>query len=129
MSLVLDASAVLAMLIGEPGHEEVRDGMRRGAFLSSVNLAEVYSKLCDRGTDRALVDSTVEELCELVEIVSFDQALSLASGRLRSGTRKLGLSLGDRACLALAAQLGLPVLTTDNAWAGLTDGPEVRVIR
>ncbi len=123
---VLDASAILALFRRERGAEVVA-GYRGDAVASSVNVAEVVSRLSDEGLNPTQWHYAVTML-EL-EVVAFDESQAIASGRLRNSTRHRGLSLGDRACLQLAAQRGLPAVTADRAWAGLDVGVEVRVIR
>ncbi len=123
---VLDASAMLALFRGERGADVVA-GYRGDAVASSVNVAEVVSRLSDEGLNAAEWHYALAML-EL-EVVAFDENQAIASGRLRNPTRHRGLSLGDRACLQLAAVRGLPAVTADRAWAGLEVGVEVRVIR
>ncbi len=123
---VLDSSAILAVLLNEPGEDVVAE-YRGDALVSSINLAEVAAKFADLGAIPAewLYPFSLMRL----EVVAFDEDQALASGQLRQPTRHHGLSLGDRACLQLAAQRGLPAVTADRAWAGLDVGAEVRVIR
>ena len=125
-SWVLDASAVLASLHGEPGGE-VAEAAFPDSLISAVNLCEVVTVLINRGVaeDDALALARGLD-CAVAE---FDEGLGLSAGALRAATRRLGLSLGDRACLALARREGLPVLTADRAWAGLDIGVEIRLIR
>lgn len=123
---VLDASAVLAVVLIEPGGDMVRPLMA-DSLLSAVNLAEVATRLLDLGFPSAKIDSRLERL--RFTVVSFDEGLALSAGLLRAQTRHLGLSVGDRACLALAQREGLPVLTGDRAWARLDVGVEVVLIR
>lgn len=115
---VLDASALLAYLNGEPGAERVRQCIEQGqATMSSVNLAEVICKCADQSMSRA----NQAALCAAlpVEIAPFDTALALSSAALRSSTRAHGLSLGDRCCLALAQSQNATALTADHAWSSL----------
>ena len=113
---VLDASALLAVLYREPGSAVVERYFAQ-AMVSSVNLSEVAAKLSDHGVDSQEV---LEILTGLgLEVREFDTELALAAGALRESTRPLGLSLGDRACLALGIAEGAPILTTDRAWAGV----------
>lgn len=123
---VLDASAVLAGLRNETGGERVLPVMET-SLLSAVNLAEVATRLLDLGVSAADIDGLPERL--RCEVVPFDEGLALSAGLLRVQTRHLGLSVGDRACLALAQREGLPVLTADRAWAKLDVGVEVVLIR
>ena len=111
---VLDASALLAVLYREPGSVVVERYFAQ-ALVSSVNLSEVAAKLSDRGVDS---QEALEILSGLgLEVREFDTELALMAGALREVTRPLGLSLGDRACLALGIAEGAPILTTDRAWA------------
>lgn len=97
------------------------------SVLGAVNLAEVATRLLDLGVSAADIDGLPERL--RCEVVPFDEDLALSAGLLRVQTRHLGLSVGDRACLALAQREGLPVLTGDRAWAKLDVGVEVVLIR
>ena len=123
---VLDASAVLAVILTEPGGDSVRPRIA-DSLLSAVNLVEVIARLLDLGFPPADIDDRLERLRFMV--VPFDEDLALRAGLLRVQTRHLGLSVGDRACLALALREGLPVLTADRAWAKLDVGVEVVLIR
>ncbi len=132
MTAVLDASALLALLKGEPGAERVAEALERGAYLSAVNLAEVLSKLADWGEDPAEAQARMERVGLLgaaVEVLPFTGEDALEVARLRALTRAYGLSFGDRACLALARRLGLPALTAERAWAELDLGIPVEVLR
>ena len=124
--LVIDSSAVLAWLNLETGAETV-GSVLSVSLVSSVNLAEIMTKLVGSGHTDA--DATELVLRSDYDVIGFDQALALRAGALRRQTRHLGLSLGDRACLALAEREGLPVLTADRAWASLDIGVEIRLIR
>lgn len=123
---VADASAILAMLGREPGHERVAAALS-SAVMSAVNLAEVVSSLINKGIPAADARGTAESL--EIETVPLDDRLALDTGALREATRAHGLSLGDRACLALARHLGVPALTADRAWTELGLDVEVRLIR
>ena len=124
--VVLDASAILARVLDEPGREIVV-AVIDGASVSAVNLAEVAQRLIDLGGDDLGVTATIRALS--CEVVGFDEELALQAGLLRRATKAKGLSLGDRACLALGKRLGLPVYTADRAWAELDLGDEVVLIR
>jgi PIN domain nuclease of toxin-antitoxin system len=124
--VVLDASALLALLNGEPGAQEVEQAIP-GAAINAVNLSEVVAKLADSGMPKKAVLQALEGI-EL-EIHPLDVALAYETGFLRPQTRSLGLSFGDRACVATGKHLGVPVLTTDRNWKTLDVGVEVRVIR
>lgn len=126
MSVVLDASAVLALVLNEPGADMVRSALP-GAVISTVNLTEVYSRCADRGLDIDIVRALF--LSSGVEVHPYTEAHALAAGRLRASTRPYGLSLGDRACLAVAETLRLPVLTADRAWQQLNLGIDIGLVR
>jgi PIN domain nuclease of toxin-antitoxin system len=123
---ILDASAIMAVVFQEPGEAVVR-GIGRETAASAVNISEVYARAVERGSTEALVGLAISTLA--INVCQFDALDALEAARLRPRTRHLGLSLGDRACLALAQRLGLPVLTADRRWAKLDIGVEVRLIR
>lgn len=123
---VADASAILAMLDREPGHQRVEAALS-ATVMSTVNLAEIVTSLINKGIPAADARRTTESL--EIETVPLDRELALAAGVLREGTRSHGLSLGDRACLALGRHLALPVLTADRTWADLDVGIEIQLIR
>jgi PIN domain nuclease of toxin-antitoxin system len=114
---VIDASALLALVFGER-ISAARDDFENG-IVSTVNLTEVLTKMADLGAaaDDAMGD--IEALGLDLAIVDFDRSAAVAAAALRPRTRSLGLSLGDRACLAVAQTKGLPVLTADRTWTKL----------
>ena len=122
--VVLDASAVLALLQGEPGSDEVWQHLP-GASLSAVNAAEVVAKLVDGGSAADEVGELLDQLG--AEILPFDAVDVVPSARMRHGSR--ALSLGDRACLALALRLAVPAVTADRAWSELETEVEIQLIR
>ena len=124
--VVLDASALLALLKEEPGHERVAEVVARAA-VGAVNLSEVAAKLADAGMPEGAVREALGGLA--LEIHDFDRELAFRTGMLRPLTRSTGLSLADRSCLALGRRLDLPVLTTDRAWKDLDLAVEVRLVR
>jgi PIN domain nuclease of toxin-antitoxin system len=124
--IVLDASALMAVLREEPGAAAV-EAVLDHAAISAVNLSEVQAKLVERGTASDLAWSSLVDLD--LEVVDFDAVQARVAGDLRSLTRAQGLSLGDRACLALAQALGLPAMTADRAWAGLEVEIRIRTVR
>jgi ribonuclease VapC len=125
-SIVLDASVILAHINGEPGSERAA-GFFGDALISAVNLAEVVGKLVERGVGLALVRQALSLYG--LQVVAFDEELAERTGALRPETKALGLSLGDRACLALAQRSALPALTTDRAWKDLNIPVEVQLLR
>ncbi len=125
-SYVLDASALLALLNNEPGAEQVA-AILTETVISSINLSEVVAKLADAGRSETEIREFLGAL-EL-EVIHFDTEMAYCAGMLRPLTRHLGLSLGDRACLALGQVLGLPVITADRTWGNLDIGIEVQVLR
>jgi PIN domain nuclease of toxin-antitoxin system len=127
-SVVLDASALLALLNRERGQERVYDALAGHPVISTVNLSEVIAKLADRGMPEPVIREVLEPLA--LEVVEFDAADAYEAGLMRPVTRELGLSLGDRACLAVGRLLGVPVLTADAIWSRLSlDGLEVELLR
>jgi ribonuclease VapC len=129
---VLDASALLAYLGDEPGADVVADAIAGGATISTVNLGEALSTLAARGSDPADVASGLTDrglLDGAIAVEPFTTTDAIEVARLRPLTYSAGLSLADRACLALARRLSTPVLTADQAWAGLTLDVDVRPIR
>jgi len=124
--VLLDSSAVLAVLFDEPGADRVEEVLPLAA-ISAVNLAEVVAKLHDRGVSDDDISATV---CDLdLSVLPFDEAIAVQSGRLRPLTRGLGMSLGDRACLATAQQGQYLVLTADRAWISADLGISVEIVR
>jgi ribonuclease VapC len=124
--VVLDASALLAVLRRERGAEIVA-GHIAEAVMSTVNLAEVLAVLVDKGLPEPEGFAAVQSLG--LTLVDVDVCLARASAQLRETTRRAGLSLGDRTCLALAEHLRLPVLTADRAWVTLGLSLDIHGIR
>ena len=126
MSVVLDASALLAYLQDEPGAERVRSVIAQ-AVMSTVNWAEVIGKARDQDVD---AEGLQEDLASLgLALEPFSAVQAEIAGRLKENTKQYGLSLGDRACLALASDRGETVYTADRVWQHLRLGIEVRAIR
>jgi len=123
--IVLDASALLALLNSEPGAEVVAAVVTR-AVTSAVNFSEVVTKLADSGMPEDTIRLVLAGLG--LEVMAFDAEQGMTAGLLRVKTRTMGLSLGDRACLALGIFLKLPVLTADQTWIDVAD-VDVRLIR
>lgn len=129
---VLDASALLAVLNDEEGVEVVTEAIARGAAVSIVNWAEVLSKVAERGMDpetAAVELRRAEGSRRALTIEPLTAADCIEVARCRLLTRRQGLSLGDRACLVLAARLGVPALTTDRIWSDADVDAEVQIIR
>ena len=124
--VVLDASAVLAVYFDEPGADQVRTALL-GALLSSVNYTEVVGKCLDRG--EAMSDLLRKLAAMGFAVAAHDLQLAQRAGALRPLTRRFGLSLADRACLALAERERAPVLTADRSWKSLDLGIGIRLIR
>jgi len=124
--VVLDASALLAYLNDEPGGDDVP--LTGGeAVISSVNLAEAISVLTSRGGGAELIRAHLSALS--MEVVPLDRASAERAGFLIAKTKRRGLSLGDRCCLALAGERGLPVMTTDRVWSELDLGLTIHLLR
>lgn len=126
---MLDASALLAILNQEPGSEIFTEQFEllESARMSAVNVAEAYGKLVAVGIDPE--DAWEAVTAPVSEIVDFDKDQAKMAGSLLPQTRSLGLSLGDRACLALAIALGAPVYTADRAWKNLRLRISIHIIR
>jgi len=125
--VVLDASAIIAVINRESGIEKLTTQLLARAVGSTVNLAEVQTKLLSRGwtSEQAWEDAT----SPVREVLPFDEEQARIAGDLSIQTRPLGLSLGDRACLALGISLKAPVYTAERAWKKLKLGVKVHVIR
>lgn len=124
---MLDASAVLAILNGEAGAEKLTPRLLSDATVSAVNLAEVQSKLVSRGLDPD--DAWDAAISPIRNPEAFTSTQARIAGDLVAQTRPLGLSLGDRACLALGIALGAPVYTADRSWKALRLGIRIHHIR
>ncbi|GAC1567575.1 MAG: PIN domain-containing protein [Ktedonobacteraceae bacterium] len=124
---VLDASALMALFQQEPGDEIVAQAIESGAAISTMNLSEVASRLNDLGVPEIFIKNAIQVL--KLTIVDFNLDYAYKPSLLRSLTRRVGLSLGDRACLALAQQLNVPAVTADRVWEGVLPGIEVQIIR
>jgi ribonuclease VapC len=125
--IVLDASALLAVLNREAGSDKLTPELLSTAASSTVNLAEVQSKLVDRGLSPETAWTAV--LSPLGEAIPFTAEHAKAAASMISETRSFGLSLGDRACLALGLALDAPVYTADRSWKNLKLGLRIHVIR
>jgi len=121
---ILDASALLAVLLGEPGHEQVREVLDR-CYIHAVNLAEAAAKLAQAGVPENQIRTAFAELAIPVdETFTAEQALACAA--LARKTRSVGLSLGDRVCLVVAASRNSTALTTDRSWSRVAQ-PDLRI--
>ena len=125
--IVLDASAMLAVINREPGSEKLTLQMLSNAVGSAVNLAEVHTKLVSRGGDPE--EAWEDALSTIQEPVPFTAEQAKIVGGLVAETHAFGLSLGDWACLALGLALKAPVYTTDKSWRNLKIGVRINVIR
>ena len=126
MSAVFDSSALLAIAFEEQGAEVAGRHLSDG-IISAVNASEVVARLVDLGASGE--EARASLLAFGLEIRPFDTALAVAAGLLRAATREKGLSLGDRACMALAMREQVGVVTADRAWATLDLDVEVELIR
>jgi PIN domain nuclease of toxin-antitoxin system len=122
----VDSSAILALLLNEPGGERI-ESLETGSLLCTLNLSEVHSRLLKLGVPKELSWRQIIDLqCELCQ---FTPEHARVAAELTALTRKSGLSLGDRACLALAIERKAKVYTADRAWKDLSLGIEIEVIR
>jgi ribonuclease VapC len=125
--IVLDASALLALVKNEPGSDKVESLLGR-IVMSSVNVSETAAILLQS-------DMSVQEVQDCLlplisEIVPFGEEQAFETAKLRKQTKSQGLSLGDRACIALGLKLKLAVYTADKIWQDLKlDGLEISLIR
>ncbi|MGB3206679.1 MAG: type II toxin-antitoxin system VapC family toxin [Crinalium sp.] len=129
---VLDASAFLAYLRDEQGSESVETALINGCYISIINWAEVLSKIVDLGEDPNEIMTQLQDeglLQNSLKIVSCTEEDAITIAQLRVLTKSAGLSLGDRACLALGKRLNLPVLTADKIWTSLSIGIAITLIR
>jgi PIN domain nuclease of toxin-antitoxin system len=124
--VVLDASALLALLFAEPGAERVAEAIAEGAVISTVNLSEVAALLVRRGQEP---DETLAPVREQVSVEPFTADDALTAAKLTPRTAPKGLSLGDRACLALAKRLAARAVTAERAWAELELDVQIELIR
>ena len=127
-AVVLDASALLALLLNEPGAKHVA-AVLDGALLSAVNLAEIVSHYAKLGASQSGIEALLTPLP--IQLIPIDTGLSYAAGMLRPLTLKGGLSLGDRYCLALARREGVAALTAERRWPEIATeaGVTVQLIR
>jgi PIN domain nuclease of toxin-antitoxin system len=125
--VVLDASAILALLNDEPGAEKITPELLSRATTSAVNLAEVQTILVREGGDPD--ESWALAVDPIPDVEPFTAEQARIAGTLIQKTRPLGLSLGDRACLALAIALDAPVYTTDQLWRKLKLRIPIHVLR
>ncbi len=124
--VILDASALLAVLHEEAGYQHVEPYLS-SAYMSAVNVSEVLSVLNAVGVSMTQANSFVTSIIQ--HIIPFETEQAYISAELKAHTKAQGLSLGDRACLALAQQLKLPVLTADKAWGKIKTDVKIHVIR
>ncbi len=124
--IALDASALLAFLFREPGHAVVGQAMS-DACISTVNLAETLGRFARDGQNPEPIAMRLAD--SPLEIVPFSSSQAILCARLLPPSRELGLSLGDRACLAVAMERGIAAMTADSAWRKLKVGVEIALIR
>ena len=125
-AIVFDSSVLIAILRQEPG-SDVGEQSLNDALISTVNLAEVATYLARNSVPPETINQALGAFP--IEVVPFDREQGLIAGCLYPACKSLGLSLGDRACLALAKSKNLPVLTADKAWLELEIDVAVKSIR
>jgi ribonuclease VapC len=129
---VLDASAFLAYLRDEPGAEIVENALIDGCYISIINWVEVLSKVVDLGESPEEIIKRLRDeglLENSLEIIACNEEDAITIAKFRPLSKSAGLSLGDRACLALGKRLNLPVLTADKVWSSLSLGITINLIR
>jgi len=125
-AIVFDSSVVIAILKQERGFESAESSLS-DALISTVNLLEVATYLARN----SVPSETIQEVLASfpIQVMPFDESLALQTGCLYYSCKHLGLSLGDRACLALAMSRKLPVLTVDKVWSKLELNIQIQVLR
>jgi PIN domain nuclease of toxin-antitoxin system len=126
MTVAVDASVMLAIIFDEPGAEGLLEMIRSGT-MSAVNFSEVLTKCIEQGADADFAQLQVGRLN--ITVAPFTDQDAKSAAALRLPTRHRGLSLGDRACLALALREGVPAVTADRQWGGIDVGVDIRLIR
>ena len=124
--IVIDASALLALVLKEPGHEKVAEHLN-GSLISSVNFSEVLARLARSGILPREAGPRIAELG--VTIIAFDSEHATIAAEIREHARAAGLGLADCCCLALALQQQLSVLTAERIWKSLGLALEIKLIR
>lgn len=125
--VVVDSSAVLAILNSEPGADFIANHIS-DAVMSAVNLQEVAKKMLEAGADEDAVRRSVDRLG--IDVLPHDREDALLAASLAPLTKKFGSGIGDRSCMALAIRLGVPAITTDRNWTRLEiPGLEVLLAR
>jgi ribonuclease VapC len=125
---VMDASALLALMQGEIGSEVVDNLLlEQECVVSSVNLTEVATRLIDKGLAPEQLMRVLKEFD--VQSIDFDQEQALAAAKLRLATKSAGLSLGDRACLALAQLMQGCAVSADRAWDDVKSALDVKIVQ
>lgn len=126
-NLVFDSSAILAIYYDEPGKRKAQELLEEAdPIISSVNLCEIYTKLLEDGLDAGKISESFDAL--EIRVVDFDARGALKAAELRARTKRLGLSLGDRACIALAMENSTAAVTADRNWQKVS-GCEIKLIR
>ncbi len=124
--IVFDASALLALLLKEPGHEIAADNLFN-ALISAINYSEVLTRL---SRQRISPGESAPRIAGLgIEVVDFDQSHAIIAAEIRELGRAAGLGLADCCCLALAVQRQLPVLTADRVWKSLELELDIQLLR
>ncbi len=125
-AIVFDSSVVIAILKQERGFESAEELLSE-ALISTVNWAEVATYLARNSVPRETIQEVLTSFP--IQVVPFEESLAIETGYLYPSSKNLGLSLGDRACLALALSRKLPVLTADLVWSQLNLDISIRVLR
>ena len=124
--IILDASALLALLNQEKGYEQVEKHLSN-SIMSAVNISEVIAVAADLGIPERELMPIISSI--VADIIPFDTEHAYTAALIRKETKRYGLSLGDRACLALARLKNLPILTADKVWKDLELGIKINLIR
>lgn len=127
VKILLDASALIAVMMGESGAEAVERHLDSGVSITSVNLAETISKLMQYGFSAEELEEVIVE--SQIQVVPFEKAHALLMPIFQPYIKSHNLSLADRVCLSVAQKNGYIVLTTDTTLAKLALDINVRLIR
>ena len=123
---LFDTSALIALLKREPGYE-ILEELIANSSISAVNLSELVSVLTRSGITENEIDGIITDI--IPEIISFSENIAIQTGKLSKHTKKLGLSLGDRACIATGIHHNMTIYTTDQVWQELKPLADIIVVR
>lgn len=124
--VLLDTSAIIALLKKEPGYESLEEVVANSA-VSIINFSELVSVLMRTSIVESEIDEIIKDI--IPEIIPFSEDIAIQTGKLIKLTKDLGLSLGDRACIATGIYHGIPIYTTDKVWKDLKTSAQIVIVR